>query len=321
MSAQLRKRLVGLALLAAPALLAGCTPGVLNPRGPVALAERTILFDSMLIMLAIIVPTIMGTLAFAFWYRTGNRRAVRLPEFAYSGQIELVTWGIPTLTIILLGGVAWVGSHELDPARPLPGSGKPLEVQVVSLDWKWLFIYPGQNVAAVNQLVIPAGRPVHFMLTSASVMNAFFIPQLGSMIYTMNGMASELNLQADAPGGYEGISAHYSGDGFSDMNFEVRSVPPAQFDSWVAGAGKDGKVLDVASYKQIWKQTTHVPVSTYHLADAGLFAEIVSHKLAPAPGPVESGGGQAGQAQSTLPGKRADLKTPAAQAALASGVP
>ncbi len=202
-------------------LLAGCAPAVLDPAGPVGTANRTLLLDSLAIMLVIVVPTILATLAFAWWFRSSNPRARRLPNWAYSGQIELVTWSIPLMTIILLGGVAWVGSHELDPARPLPskGGGPAMEVQVVALDWKWLFIYPGQKVASLNELVIPAGMPVHFTLTSASVMNAFFVPQLGSMIYVMNGMASDLNLQADKPGVFHGLSAHYSGDGFSDMHF------------------------------------------------------------------------------------------------------
>ena len=202
-------------------------------------------------MLAIIVPTILATLGFAWWFRAGNPRAKRLPDWAYSGQIELVTWGIPLLTITLLGGVAWVGSHELDHAKPLPSraGSPPLEVQVVSLDWKWLFIYPGQGVASVNQLVIPAGRPVHFSLTSASVMNAFFVPQLGSMIYVMNGMASDLNLQADQPGTFRGISSHFSGDGFPGM------------------------------------QTIGDPPATFRGVEPGLFQNIVGQELAPGPGP------------------------------------
>src|SRR4051812_2326242 len=159
-------------------------------------------------MLAIVIPTILATLAFAWWFRESNSRARYLPDWAYSGRIELVVWAIPTLVILFLGGVTWIGSYDLDPARPLSSHVKPLEVQVVSLDWKWLFIYPEQGVAAVNELVVPAGRPVHFSLTSASVMNAFFVPQLGSMIYAMNGMTTQLHLQADRPGDFYGRSSH-----------------------------------------------------------------------------------------------------------------
>src|SRR3954454_16075287 len=170
-----------------PIVLTACQPAVLDPQGIIGIAEKTILIDSLAIMLAIVVPTMAATLIFAWWFRAANTRAIYLPDFEYSGRIELIVWSIPLLTIILLGGVAWIGSHDLDPAKPLASETPPLEVQVVSLDWKWLFISPTQRVASVNRLVVPAGVPLHFSLTSASVMNAFFIPQLGSMIYTMNG--------------------------------------------------------------------------------------------------------------------------------------
>ena len=283
-------------MLAASLALAACQPAVLNPAGPVASAERTILFDSLLIMLAIVGPTVAATLAFAWWFRASNPRAERLPEFAYSGRIELVTWAIPLLTIILLGGVTWVGSHQLDPAQPLQSKEPALDVQVVSLDWKWLFIYPEQRVASVNQLMIPAGRPVHFQITSASVLNTFFVPQLGSMIYAMNGMAVNLNLQADHPGPLWGQSSHYSGDGFSDMHFEVRALDAADFAGWVEATRKDGPVLDAGSYAELAKQSIKVSPYTFRDADPGLFGRIVSQELAPGPGPKESGGGQAGQA-------------------------
>src|SRR3954471_24749176 len=189
---------------------------LLDPQGPIAAAEKAILIDSVAIMLAIVVPTIIATLAFAWWYRHSNPRAKYLPEFAYSGRLELVVWSIPTLTVILLSGVAWIGSHQLDPAARVEGTGIPVRIQVVSLDWKWLFIYPNLRVASLNSIVVPAGAPLQFELTSASVMNAFFIPQLGSMIYTMNGMVTRLNLRADNNGDYQGLSAHFSGDGFPD---------------------------------------------------------------------------------------------------------
>lgn len=272
-----------LALLA----LTSCQPGVLDPAGPIASAERTLLIDSLLIMLAIIGPTILAILAFAWWFRASNPRAKRLPDWAYSGQIELVTWGIPLLTITLLGGVAWVGSHELDPAKPLPirAGEKPLEVQVVSLDWKWLFIYPDQGVASINELAIPAGTPVHFQLTSASVMDSFYIPQLGSMIYTMNKMSSDLNLQADQPGTYRGLSTHLSGDGFSDMHFGVHALDKVGFDAWIAAARSGGPALDAARYMQLAKQSIKDPPSTFSSVDPKLYQKIVTQELAPSPGP------------------------------------
>src|ERR1700722_9705807 len=177
-------RLSRLLPLGASAFLGGCDTVVLDPQGVVGIADKTILIDSLAIMLAIVLPTIAATFAFAWWFRASNTSATYLPDFTYSGRIELIVWSIPVLVILLLGGVIWIGSHELDPARPLPSDRPPLEIQGVSLDWKWLFIYPSQRIASVNQLVVPAGVPIHFSLTSASVMSAFFIPQLGSMIYT-----------------------------------------------------------------------------------------------------------------------------------------
>ncbi len=278
--------------------LGGCSSGVLDPQGPVARSENVILFDSLAIMLAIIVPTILATLGFAWWYRASNTRARYLPGWAFSGRLELVVWSIPILTIMFLGGIAWIGSHDLDPAQPLNSKVKPLEVQVVSLDWKWLFIYPEQQIASVNTLAIPAGVPVHFQLTSASVMNTFFVPQLGSMIYTMTGMADNLNLQADHPGRYWGQSSHYSGDGFSGMHFYVDAMPRAGFDNWVRKAKTAGPVLDEAGYRQLSKQSQDVVPFTYRAAAPNLFQEVVSEVLPPGPGP---GPGPAGQPASVSP--------------------
>jgi len=268
-------------------LLTGCQPGVLDPAGPVGHAERQILINSLGIMLAIVVPTIVATLAFAWWFREGNPRAKYRPDWSFSGKIELVVWSIPMMTIMLLGGVTWLGSHALDPAKPLESDQAPLEVQVVSLDWKWLFIYPEQKLASVNMLAIPAGRPVHFALTSASVMNSFFVPQLGSQIYTMGGMATQLNLMADKPGTYQGLSAHYSGDGFSDMYFAVQSMSPAGFDAWVEQARAGGKSLDGAAYTELSKQSTKVTPHTYGSVEDGLFSRIVDLTIPSGPGPEQ----------------------------------
>ena len=281
-----RRTAARLAVLAAPLLLAACQPGVLNPRGPVGSAQKTILLDSLFIMLTIIVPTIIATLGFAWWYREGNTKARYRPQWAYSGRLEVITWAIPLLTITLLGGVTWIGSHDLDPGKALASDKPALEVEGISLDWKWLFIYPDQKVAAVNQLVVPAGTPIHFRLTSASVMNTFFVPQLGSMIYTMNGMATQLNLQADAPGTFHGLSAHYSGDGFSGMNFQVHAVPADRFDAWIEDTRKAGPSLDPASYEQLARQSKDVRPYTYRQSDPGLFEKIVTQELPPGPGPT-----------------------------------
>jgi cytochrome o ubiquinol oxidase subunit II len=257
---------------------------ILDPQGPIGAAEKTILIDSLAIMLAIVLPTILAIFAFSFWFRASNARAFHWPDWEYSGRIELVVWSIPTLTVILLGGVAWLGAHHLDPAKPIEGSGEPLTIQAVSLDWKWLFIYPDQKVATINTLTVPAGVPLQFQLTSASVMNAFFIPQFGSLIYTMNGMNNRLNLRADTPGTFQGLSAHFSGDGFSDMHFDVHVVPSEQFSKWAQDASKAEKALDARSYEQIAKPSMKNAPAIYRLADPDLYRSIVTQKLPPSPG-------------------------------------
>jgi len=271
--------------LGAPALLCGCNAVVLDPQGPIGIAEKTILIDSLAIMLAIVLPTIAATLAFAWWFRASNTKATYLPDFVYSGRIELIVWAIPLLTILLLGGVIWIGSHDLDPAKPVASKTPPLEVQVVSLDWKWLFIYPNQSVASVNRLVVPAGAPIHFSLTSASVMSAFFIPQLGSMIYTMNGMTTQLNLRADSPGSFLGLASHYSGAGFSDMHFDVQAVPAERFAAWLEATRSSGPTLDDGSYAALAKQSVNISPFTFAAVVPELFHKIVTRQLPPGPGP------------------------------------
>ncbi len=274
-------------------LLTACHWALLDPRGPVGHANRTILIDSLAIMLAIGVPTIIATFAFAWWFRASNTRARYRPDWEFSGAIELVVWAIPAMVIILLGGVAWIGSHELDPAKPLSDREAPFEVQVVSLDWKWLFIYPREGVASVNELVVPAGVPLHFSLTSSSVWNVFFVPQLGSMIYTMNGMRTQMNLQADEPGTFHGLSAHFSGDGFSDMHFPVRAVRADEFATWIKATRGVGPTLDGAAYTALARQSMNLPASTFGAVTPDLFAKVVRQELAPGPGPATERGGAA----------------------------
>jgi len=268
----------GIVLVAAMAL-GGCSQGVLDPHGPIASAERQILFNSLGIMLAIVIPTIVATLGVAWWFRSSNRRATYLPEFEYSGRLELLVWSIPAMTVLLVGGVAWVGSHDLDPRKPISPTVKPLAVQVVSLDWKWLFIYPEQGIASVNHLTVPVGTPLSFELTSSSVMNSFFVPQLGGQIYTMSGMATRLQLQADHPGSYPGLSANFSGGGFADMRFKVDAVPAAQFAQWVTAARNSGPALDKATYADLAKPSQAVAPFTYRSVASGLFQQILSSPL------------------------------------------
>jgi len=274
-------------------LLTACHWAVLDPRGPVGQADRTILIDSLAIMLAIGVPTILATFAFAWWFRASNTRAHYRPDWEFSGAIELVVWAIPAMVIILLGGVAWIGAHELDPAKPLSEREAPIDIQVVSLDWKWLFIYPQEGVASVNQLIVPVGVPLRFSLTSASVWNVFFVPQLGSMIYTMNGMRTQMNLRADEIGTFHGLSAHFSGDGFSDMHFPVRAVRADDFAAWVKASRGVGPTLDDAAYMALARQSTNLPASTFGAVTPELFAKVLRQELPPGPGPSTERGGAA----------------------------
>jgi cytochrome o ubiquinol oxidase subunit 2 len=276
--------------LVAPLALTACNRGVLDPAGPVASAEKTILINSTAIMLAIIIPTMIATLAFAWWFRRGNTKAVYRPDWEYSGAIEMVVWGIPVLTVMLLAGIAWIGSHDLEPSRPLKSSTPPLNVEVVSLDWKWLFIYPDQGVATVNQLVVPAGTPVNFKLTSATVWNVFWVPQLGTMIYTMPRMTTRLNLQADKQGSFNGLSGHFSGDGFPGMQFQVQSLPAEQFAMWAQGSRGKGAVLDGRGYAELSRPSSYVKPMTYGAVSPGLYDAIVANRVPanPVPPPLHN---------------------------------
>ena len=274
----MRYRLLAVALIGA-AMLGGCSEGVLDPKGPIASAERQILFNSLGIMLAIVIPTILATLGVAYWFRASNTRARYLPDFNYSDRLEVLVWSIPIMTVLLVGGVAWVGSHDLDPRKPISSTAKPITVQVVSLDWKWLFIYPEQGVASVNQLTIPVGTPVSFELTSSGVMNSFFVPQLGSQIYTMAGMATRVQLQADHPGKYRGLSAQFSGEGFADMRFTVDAVPTENFTQWVDAARGAGPVLDAQAYEELVKPSQAVAPFTYRGVTPRLFTSILSPEM------------------------------------------
>lgn len=274
----------GLAL-AACMLLAGCGTITWVPAGPIAAAERKILLNALTIMLCVVVPTGLAALGTAWWFRESNTRAKYRPDFSHSGRVELVTWSIPALVVLFLGGITWIGSHELDPAEPIASEHKPIPIQVVALDWKWLFIYPQQGVATINQVVAPAGVPLNFQITSATVLNVFFVPELGSEIYAMNGMTTQLNLLADHPGTYFGLSAMFSGDGFPNMFFNVDAVPQAQFDDWVNKTRSSGPALDDAAYRGLLKQTLREPPRTYSSVMPNLFQAVVTQKLPPGEGP------------------------------------
>jgi cytochrome o ubiquinol oxidase subunit 2 len=257
-------------------LLSGCQWAVLDPKGPVGLQERAIIITATLLMLLVVVPVIALILIFAWRYRASNTKAAYQPDWAHSNRIEAVVWLIPCLIVAALGVIAWRSSRALDPYRPLTSNVKPMRIDVVALDWKWLFIYPDQKVAAVNQVAFPANVPVEFHITSATVMNAFFIPQLGSQIYAMAGMQTQLHLLATEPGTYQGLSSNFSGDGFSGMTFHAIALSPQGFDAWLAKVKAAPQKLGGASFAQLAKASENNPVAYYSRVQPNLFSDIVA---------------------------------------------
>lgn len=261
-----------------PVLLSGCQGGVLDPRGPVAADEKSLILTATALMLLVVVPVIVLTFVFAWKYRASNKDAVYAPKWSHSTRIEAVVWLIPCVIVAFLAVLTWQTTHKLDPYRPIVSDKKPINVEVVALDWKWLFIYPDLNIASVNQLAFPKDVPVNFRITSDAVMNSFFIPQLGGQIYAMAGMQTQLHLLAAEAGRYQGFSAHYSGAGFSGMKFEaIATETPAQFEQWVATVRASGKTLDAASYRRLAVPSENVPVGYYAASTPRLFDAIV-HK-------------------------------------------
>ncbi|WP_374293744.1 ubiquinol oxidase subunit II [Sphingomonas sp.] len=274
-------------LLALPllAMLGGCDAVVMNPAGDVAVQQRDLVLISTGLMLLIIIPVMILTCLFAWKYRAANRDADYDPHFDHSTPLELVIWAAPLLIIICLGAVTWTSTHLLDPYRPIertaPGKKvaqgvRPLEVQVVSMDWKWLFIYPEQGIATVNQLALPVDRPVRFRLTGTGVMNAFYVPTMAGMIYTMPGMETALHAVINKPGTFDGFSSHYSGAGFSDMNFKVYAMQDGAFDQWVAGVKGGQGSLSRATFVQLEKPSEKVPPMRFAAVAPGLFDLVVN---------------------------------------------
>jgi cytochrome o ubiquinol oxidase subunit 2 len=257
--------------------LSGCSEGVLSTHGPIGHAEKVLLLEALGTMLLVVVPVIALALIYFWWFRAGNTKAVYRPDWEYSGRIEFSIWMIPLLVVLFLSALAWSGSHELDPYRPLASGKKAVNVQVVSMDWKWLFIYPDLGVASVNELALPVGVPVNLKLTSATVMNSFFIPGVAGQIYTMPGMQTSLSLQADDVAIYKGMSAHFSGDGFSDMHFPVLATDQAGFDAWVAHAKAGGKALDQAGYAALAQTQASAAVEHYASLGDDLFGYAMAH--------------------------------------------
>ncbi|SFU71448.1 cytochrome bo3 quinol oxidase subunit 2 [Paenacidovorax caeni] len=274
------------AALAAAMALAGCSKAVvLNPAGDVAAQQGQLVITATLLMLVIIVPVIALTLFFAWKYRQGNTEAEYDPEWHHSTKLELVIWSVPLAIIIILGALTWVTTHKLDPYRPLdridaqrpvPAGLKPLEVQVVAMDWKWLFVYPEQGIALVNELAAPVDRPIHFKLTATSTMNAFYVPDLAGMVYAMPGMQTELHGVINKAGVFPGLASHNSGAGFSGMTFKFHGLSDAGFAQWVQQAQAEGKTLDKSTYLQLAKPSERDPVQRFARVDADLYDRVLN---------------------------------------------
>jgi cytochrome o ubiquinol oxidase subunit 2 len=270
------------------ALLGGCNLVLLHPAGAVAAQQGHLIVVSTILMLLVIVPVIALTVLFAWRYRKSNTEATYTPDWDHSTQLELVIWAAPLLIIIALGAVTWINTHTLDPYRPLrPHDAahlvatdvKPLTVEVVALDWKWLFIYPEQGIAVVNELAAPADVPITFKITASSVMNSFFIPALAGQIYAMPGMETELHAVMSSPGDFDGFSANYSGAGFSDMRFKFHSLSAGDFEHWVQAVKAGGQALNRDGYLQLERPSEHERVRRYATVADGLYDSILSRTV------------------------------------------
>ncbi|BFI96998.1 MAG: ubiquinol oxidase subunit II [Rhodanobacter sp.] len=277
------KRLRGLLLLPL-ALLAGCHLALLDPAGDVARRQSDIMVVTTVIIALIVVPVLVAIGAIAWRYRASNKKAHYDAHWDHSPSLELLVWAAPLVIIIAVGAISWIGTHQLDPYRPLdrvapgqpvPADTKPLEVDVVSLQWKWLFFYPQYGIATVNQLAAPVDRPIEFKLTGDAMMDAFSVPELAGMIYTMPGMQTVLHAVINKPGQYQGFSANYSGAGFTDMRFTFDGLSPQDFDQWIAKARAAGGTLDLKAYEQLRQPERNVPARFFASYAPGLYTRIL----------------------------------------------
>tara|TARA_R110000772_G_scaffold13210_2_gene39431 strand:+ start:8850 stop:9764 length:915 start_codon:yes stop_codon:yes gene_type:complete len=264
------------ALTASLLLLSGCEGGVLDPKGQVGIDEKYLIVVATVLMLLVVIPVIGMTLYFAWRYREGREQEIYDPKWAHSTKIEVVVWLIPIVIIAILGTLTWYSTQKLDPYKALEHDHKPITIQVVSLNWKWLFIYPEQGIATVNEVVFPKDVPVEFKITSDTTMNSFFIPQLGSQIYSMAGMTTRVNLIANEAGQFDGISANYSGAGFTGMKFNAIAKPSEQaFDEWVLAVKHSPAILTDERYAQLALPSENNPVDYFGSVESELFNHVV----------------------------------------------
>lgn len=282
------KRQIGLIVLFVVAFVAllvyvshGANMPVLNPKGMIAEKERNLILFTCALGLAVVIPVFVMLFAFAWHYREDNTKAAYTPEWGHSRLFESIWWGIPCAIILILSIVTWVATHELDPYKALASTTPPLRVQVVSLQWKWLFIYPDQKVATVNMLPLPEKTPISFQITSDAPMNSFWIPSLGGQVYAMSGMSTQLHLIADQTGTYNGSSANISGQGFAGMKFTANVMSRQNFNTWVASAQSSSSSLGATEYEALARPSKDVPQATYKLTKPSLYDTIVEKYMAP----------------------------------------
>ncbi|CAI0859178.1 cytochrome o ubiquinol oxidase subunit II [Serratia ficaria] len=267
-----------MSLIAATVMLSGCNMVLMNPKGAIGVEQRTLIITAIALMLIVVIPVIFMAFAFAWKYRASNKNAKYSPNWAHSNKIEAVVWTIPIIIIAILGTITWKTTHELDPFKPIVTDKKPMTIEVVSLDWKWLFIYPEQGIATVNELAFPKDVPVEFKITSNSVMNSFFIPQLGGQIYAMAGMQTKLHLIGNEAGKYDGISSSFSGRGFSGMKFTAIVTPTeGDFDQWVAKVKESSNNLNATSdFNKLAEPSENNPVEYFSSVKPNLFKETIA---------------------------------------------
>lgn len=266
-----------LSFITATLLLSGCNSALLNPKGQIALEQRSLILTAFGLMLIVVIPAVLMAVLFAWKYRASNTDAKYSPNWSHSNKVEAVVWTVPILIIVFLGVLTWKSTHALEPSKPIASDVKPIEIDVVALDWKWLFIYPEQGIATVNQIAFPANTPVNFKITSNTVMNSFFIPTLGSQIYAMAGMQTKLHLIANEPGTFDGISANFSGRGFSGMKFKAIATPDqASFNQWVANAkASSNQMVTMADFEKLAAPSENNPVEFFSTANPELFKQVI----------------------------------------------
>lgn len=274
--------LLGVAFVAVATWYISTLPiDILNPKGEIASKQYNLLVFTTLLGFVVVIPVFIMAIVIAWRYREGNHKARYTPNVSTNRLAETIWWGIPIILIVILSVVTWNSTHELDPHKPLVSDTPAINVQVVALDWKWLFIYPDHDIATVNFVQFPVDTPVNFSITADAPMNSFWMPQLGGQIYAMAGMTTQLHISADTPGDYRGVSANISGEGFADMKFTARASSSAEFTNWVKTTKASSKKLDAAEYATLRQQTIAHPVTYYQLSDRNLYDTIVMKYMMP----------------------------------------